>query len=128
PRWGVPVAAPDGTIAWTGLAASAGLDLVVPLRSPRCRLDVGADGWLTRATISGRPAVGAQGRDGVATAVYLDLALRGAVRVTGALGLAASVGLGAPLRRVELLDGADRVAGLDGPRLAAALGASWRFP
>jgi hypothetical protein len=128
PRWGVPVAAADGTITWTGLAVAAGLDLVVPLRAPRWRFDVGLDGWLTRATISGRPAAQAQGRDGVATALYVDLTIGGAFRVTRALSLAASVGLGAPLHRVELLDGSERVAGLDGPRLAATLGASWRIP
>ena len=127
-RTGLPARATDGNIDWTAVNATVGGGLTLRPRARRWRLDVIADGWLTRGTFAGRPAARAFGQDGVATAVYVDVGLEATVRLTRWFGLLVVGELGVPVHSVELLDGDRRVAGFSGPLLSTRVGGWWRFP
>lgn len=127
-RRAADVRAADGVVHATSVGVDVGAEVVLPPTGQRWRLALGASGRLLRASLSGEPRADAHGADAAATAVYLCAGLRGAVRLGRAFGLSLGAGFGVPVRGVDVLDGATRVAGLSGSMLSLALGATWQLP
>jgi hypothetical protein len=127
-RKAADVHAADGVVRATGLGADLGAEVALPPADRRWHLALGASGRLLRASLSGEPRPDARGGDATATAFYLCAGVRGALRLTRSFGLSLGAVLGVPVRGVDVLDGATRVAGLSGPMVSLALGATWQIP
>jgi hypothetical protein len=127
-RRAADVHAADGLVRATVLGADVGAEVALPPADRRWHLAVAASGRLLRASLSGEPRPDARGGQATATAFYLCAGVRGALRLTQSFGLSLEAAFGVPVRGVDLLDGATRVAGLSGPMGSLAFGATWRIP